>query len=86
MVKTYIVNLNSIVNVKEFVEIVSSYIGNFDLISGRYVIDAKSIMGVFSLDLSKDVELRVYLDKEVSTATFEDIEKSLSKFIIKEKE
>ena len=38
-------------------EIISKYDGDFDLISGRYVVDAKSIMGIFSLDLSKPIQL-----------------------------
>ncbi len=33
--------------------------GQFDLVSGRYIVDAKSIMGIFSLDLSKEITLRV---------------------------
>ena len=46
------VTLNSIDKVKTFVNIISRYSSDFDLVSGRYVIDAKSIMGIFSLDLS----------------------------------
>ena len=47
------ISLNSIEKVKQFVNLISKYDGDFDLTSGRYVIDAKSIMGIFSLDLSK---------------------------------
>jgi phosphotransferase system HPr-like phosphotransfer protein len=54
------VSLNSIDKVKSFVNIVSKYDCDFDLSSGRYVIDAKSIMGIFSLDLSKPIELHVH--------------------------
>ncbi len=49
--------LNSIGKVKDFVKIAGSFEESIDLCSGRYVIDAKSIMGIFSLDLSKPVEL-----------------------------
>ncbi len=49
--------LNSIDKVKEFVDIASSFEYNFDLKSGRYIIDGKSIMGIFSLDLSQPLEL-----------------------------
>lgn len=52
------VKLNSIENVKNFVDALRSTDGNFELVSGRYVIDAKSIMGIFSLDLTKPLELR----------------------------
>ncbi len=54
------ISLNSIEKVKSFVNIVSQFDFDFDLISGRYVIDAKSIMGIFSLDLSKPIELSVH--------------------------
>ena len=45
------ISLNSIDKVKTFVNTINQYDFDFDLISGRYVIDAKSIMGIFSLDL-----------------------------------
>ena len=51
--------LNSINDVKSFVTIVSKYGCDVDLISGRYIVDAKSIMGIFSLDLSNKIEIRV---------------------------
>ena len=51
--KTVKISLNSIDKVKSFVNEVTKYDYDFDLVSGRYVIDAKSIMGIFSLDLSK---------------------------------
>lgn len=49
--------LNSIDKVREFVNIAGSVDCNFDLKSGRYIIDGKSIMGIFSLDLSQPLEL-----------------------------
>lgn len=49
--------LNTISDVKNFVNLVSKYDFEIDLTSGRYVIDAKSIMGIFSLDLSKPIKL-----------------------------
>ena len=51
--KTFDLLLSSINDVKDFVNIVSKYDFDVDLTSGRYVVDAKSIMGIFSLDLSK---------------------------------
>lgn len=54
--------LGTINEVKEFVNIVSKYDFDVDLISGRYAIDAKSIMGIFSLDLSKEIELQAHSD------------------------
>ena len=52
--------LNSIDKVKNFVNTVSSFDTDFDLVSGRYVIDAKSIMGIFSLDISKPIDLDIF--------------------------
>lgn len=52
--------LDSIDRVKSFVELVSRYPFEIDLISGRYTVDAKSIMGIFSLDLSHPVTLAVH--------------------------
>ena len=52
--------LQSIEDVKEFNRIVAVYDGDVDLVSGRYVIDAKSIMGIFSLDLGKPINIQVH--------------------------
>ena len=60
--KTVNIMLNSINDVKNFVNIVNQYDFDVDLSSGRYVVDAKSIMGIFSLDLSKPIKLEVYDD------------------------
>ena len=60
--KTVQISLNSIDKVKSFVNAITQFEFDFDLISGRYVIDAKSIMGIFSLDLSKEVEMEVHSD------------------------
>lgn len=54
--------LDSIASVKKFVNIVSLYDFDVDLISGRYAVDAKSIMGIFSLDLSNPIELVAHSD------------------------
>lgn len=54
--------LNTINDVKGFVNAVSLFDFDVDLVSGRYAIDAKSIMGIFSLDLSKKIELRAHTD------------------------
>ena len=60
--KTVKISLNSIDKVKSFVNTISQYSFDFDLISGRYVIDAKSIMGIFSLDLSKPIDLAIHAE------------------------
>ncbi len=67
--KTIQVTLNSIDKVKTFVNLISKYDSDFDLVSGRYVIDAKSIMGIFSLDLSKPIELNIHDESVVEEVT-----------------
>ena len=58
--KTVKISLNSIDKVKSFVNDITKFDYDFDLVSGRYVIDAKSIMGIFSLDLSKSIDLNIH--------------------------
>ena len=54
--------LKTINDVKAFVNAVAKYNFDVDLLSGRYAVDAKSIMGIFSLDLSKEIEMEVHSD------------------------
>lgn len=56
------VKINTINDVKKFVNAVSLYEFDVDLISGRYAIDAKSIMGIFSIDLSKELIMKAHTD------------------------
>lgn len=58
--KTVSISLNSIDKVKAFVNTLTKFDDDFDLVSGRYVIDAKSIMGIFSLDLSRPIDLNIH--------------------------
>ena len=79
--KTVRISLNSIDKVKSFVnELVKFSDVDFDLVSGRYVIDAKSIMGIFSLDLSKPIDLNIHAD----AARMEEILSALTPYIISE--
>lgn len=54
--------LKTINDVKSFVNTVAKYDFDVDLLSGRYAVDAKSIMGIFSLDLSKEIEMEIHSD------------------------
>ena len=56
------VMLGTINDVQSFVTVVSQCDYDVDLISGRYAVDAKSIMGIFSLDLSKPIKLEAHTD------------------------
>jgi phosphotransferase system HPr-like phosphotransfer protein len=64
--KTVKISLNSIDKVKSFVNVISQFDSDFDLISGRYVIDAKSIMGIFSLDLSQPIDLTIHAQEDTA--------------------
>ena len=65
--KTVKISLNSIDKVKSFVNDLAKFDSDFDLVSGRYVIDAKSIMGIFSLDLSRPIDLNIHTEEDVDT-------------------
>ena len=65
--KTLKISLNSIDKVKSFVNDITRFENDFDLVSGRYVIDAKSIMGIFSLDLSKPIDLNIHAEENIDT-------------------
>lgn len=63
--KKVTIMLSNINDVKLFVNTVSRFDFDVDLISGRYVVDAKSIMGIFSLDLSKPIDLNIHAEANI---------------------
>ena len=65
--KSINIKLDTIDKVKEFVNKINTFDGDFDLVSARYVIDAKSIMGIFSLDLSKPIDLNIHAENDIDT-------------------
>ena len=75
MLDTY-VSLGTIESVKKFVTKISEFDEDFELICGKYVIDAKSILGIFSIDLSKPVLLRINAEGE----RLEQIKKAIKEF------
>ena len=75
--KSVTISLDTIEKVRNFVNIISRQEGDFDLVSDRYVIDAKSIMGIFSLDLSKHLNLNIHSDVNVDAIVAE-----LKEFIV----
>lgn len=79
MKKTEIL-IDSIDKVKAFVNEISKFDCDFDLISGRYVIDAKSIMGIFSLDISKPIVLDIHEENE---AELENIMEKIGPYLAK---
>ncbi len=77
--KSYMLDLNSIEKVKGFVSVIGNIEGYFDLVSGRYVVDAKSIRGIFSMDLSGKVEFRILETNE----KISEIEKAIAPYLAK---
>lgn len=75
--KKCVIQLLSIKDVRQFVDAVTKYDVEIDLSSGRYVVDAKSIMGIFSLDLLQPIGVTIHTDD------CEEILKDLEPFIIK---
>lgn len=60
--KSLVIKLDTINDVKNFVNTVTRFDFDVDLVSGRYAVDAKSIMGIFSLDLAKPIKMEIYSD------------------------
>lgn len=55
----FIIRLDDFDKIKRFIDITCLLDYELDLVSGRYVVDGKSIMGIFSLDLSKPIEVKL---------------------------
>ena len=75
--KQCVIQLHSIKDVRNFVDIVTKYEMEIDLSSGRYLVDAKSIMGIFSLDLLKPIGVTIHSDD------CEELMNDLAEFIVK---
>ena len=71
--KSVKISLSTIDKVKSFVNEIGQFNSDFDLVSGRYVIDAKSIMGIFSLDLSKPIDLNIHSGDEAECKKILDV-------------
>lgn len=71
--------LNDMAKVKEFVKMAQSVRQDTILHSGKYAVDAKSIMGVFSLDLSKPLVLEIEFDDETTVSEAREV---MNKFLV----
>jgi len=77
--KAFEVLLTSINDVKQFVNSACTQSFDIDLISGRYIIDAKSIMGIFSLDLAKPIRVEVHADDAEADAFAALVQSNIAK-------
>ena len=75
--QTIFIRLSTIQDVRKFVDIVSASDIDIDLSSGRYIVDAKSIMGIFALDIASPIKLVAHTDD--ASSFFEKIERFLVK-------
>lgn len=75
----FYIKVDSVDKVKDFVKVTNKIMPDMDLIVGRYIIDAKSIMGIFSVDLTKKIRLKIHSDNEKECT---EIRKKLEKFIV----
>ncbi len=78
--KSVHIKLSLVENVNKFVNIVSRYPFDMDLRAGRHVVDAKSILGIFSLDLSRPILLEMYSDQ------CDELLKEIAPFVVDEKD
>ena len=77
MMKTVRIAIKSYTEIQEFSQILSNFANDFDLVQGRYIVNAKSTMGILSLDISKPL----YLNIRDAGAHLPEILKALSSFL-----
>ena len=73
MMREVKVSLETIEKVREFVNITTRVNRDLDLVSGRYMIDAKSILGIFTMDLSKPLVLQIHAEKSEAEEILEEL-------------
>lgn len=74
--KSFTIILNTVEKVKDFCDTINKFDGEFDLISDNYIIDAKSIMSILSLDLSKPMTFQVN-----NVPNLKELENSIKNFM-----
>lgn len=60
VLKMITIKLNTVEDIKRFLEKTSSFVSDVDIISGRYVLDAKSVIGIYTLNLSRPVQVKIH--------------------------
>ncbi len=78
--KTVRIAIDSYRGIQEFTKIIGLYTNEFDLVQGRYIVNAKSTMGILSLDISKPL----YLNIRDAGASLDQIIESLAPFIVED--
>ncbi len=81
MNKRLTINLNDFVKARRFIDEVSNFVSDVDVIRDRYIIDGKSTIGIFTLDLSKPVDVEIHSDDEYEIKRFNEI---MEEFVVHE--
>lgn len=66
------IRINKVDDIKKFVAITESFDSDIDVIKGRYIIDAKSLLGLYSLDLSEAIGVRINTDSDDELVKFQN--------------
>lgn len=74
------INLNKFENIIKFAEIARKFDSDIDVYSGRYIVNAKSVMGLYTLDLSKNIEVKLFTDDD---NLIEEFKQNIKEFIVK---
>lgn len=69
---TFNINLNNFENIRTFHEIVCKFDSDVDTYSGRYIVDAKSILGLYTLDLSQNIDIKIHTEDEEVVREFKN--------------
>ena len=81
MIARYKIKLDTIDKVKRFVSIVDKFDNDVDIVSGRYLVNAKSILALFSLELTESLDLIIH---DVNISDVEKIKDVMEEFKIDE--
>ena len=73
MITKITVTLNDFIRIKNFSSEVVKFESDIDLVKGRYIIDAKSTIGIFTLDLSSPVDVIIHSDNEDEIKRFNEV-------------
>lgn len=72
------INLNDFTKARKFINETSKFTSDIDAIRDRYIVDAKSTIGIFTLDLSKPIDVQIHSDDPYEIKRFNDI---MSEFV-----
>ena len=70
--------LDSYTKIKEFLATTTTFMSDLDLVKGRYVVDAKSAIGIFTLDLSKPIDVVIHTVDEDEVVKFQEVMKKFT--------